>query len=89
MALSTQDRAKVVKEYQVHEKDTASPQVQVALMTARLNYLNQHFKENKKDNHSRRGLMKLVGKRRSLLNYLHANDNEAYKKLIAKLGIRR
>ena len=89
MALSTQDRAKVVKEHQIHEKDTASPQVQVALMTARLNYLNQHFKENKKDNHSRRGLMKLVGKRRSLLNYLHTNDNEAYKKLIAKLGIRR
>ena len=89
MALNTADRAKVIKEYQINDKDTASPQVQIALITERLGYLNRHFKENKKDNHSRRGLMKLVGRRRSLLDYLNAKDPSAYKTLITKLGIRK
>ena len=89
MALTTENRAKIVEDYRTHNKDTASPQVQVALMTERLNYLNQHFKENKKDNHSRRGLMKIVGKRRRLLDYLRSKDSETYKTLITRLGIRK
>lgn len=89
MALTVEDRSRIIKEHQLNERDTASPQVQIALMTERLNYLNDHFKGNKKDHHSRRGLMKIVGQRRRLLDYLHHKDNEAYKSLIKKLGIRK
>lgn len=89
MSLSKVDKAELIKKFQLNEKDTASPQVQIALLTARLNYLNDHFKKNKKDHHSRRGLMKMVGQRRRLLDYLHKNDAGSYKKLISELGIRK
>ena len=89
MALSKEARQKIIESHRQHEKDTASPQVQVALLSARLSYLNEHFKENKKDHHSRRGLMKLVGRRRSLLDYLRKKDFTAYRELITRLGIRR
>lgn len=89
MAFSTERKAAIIKEYQKHPADTASPEVQIALLSERLDYLNQHFKGNEKDHHSRRGLMKLVGQRRQLLNYLHKRDSSAYKALISKLGIRK
>lgn len=89
MAFSTERKAEIIKEFQKHATDTASPEVQIALLSDRLNYLNDHFKSNEKDHHSRRGLMKLVGQRRQLLNYLHKKDNSAYKALISKLGIRK
>lgn len=89
MALSTAAKAEIIKKFQLNEKDTASPQVQIAILTARLNYLTEHFKTNKKDHHSRRGLMKIVGQRRRLLDYLHKNDAPSYKKLIGDLGIRK
>jgi small subunit ribosomal protein S15 len=89
MAFSSERKADIIKEYQKHPADTASPEVQVALLSERLNYLNEHFKTNSKDHHSRRGLMKLVGQRRQLLNYLNKRDHTAYKALISKLGIRK
>lgn len=89
MSLRKEDKEKIIKEFQVNPNDTASPQVQIALLTNRLTYLNEHFKKNKKDHHSRRGLMKMVGQRRQLLNYLHSSNADAYKELIAKLGIRK
>lgn len=89
MALSTAAKAEIIKKFQLNDKDTASPQVQIAILTARLNYLTEHFKTNKKDHHSRRGLMKIVGQRRRLLDYLHKNDAPSYKKLISDLGIRK
>lgn len=89
MAYETQDVADIIKKFQTHAKDTASPQVQIALLTYRLKYLNEHFKGNKKDHHSRNGLLKLVGKRRALLKYLKSTDLEGHAKLIAELGIRK
>lgn len=89
MALSKEKKAELIKKFQKSEQDTASPQVQIALLTARLEYLNEHFKNNSKDHHSRRGLMKIVGQRRQLLNYLHRKDTQAYKALIKELGIRK
>ena len=89
MAYETQEVANIVKKFQLHANDTASPQVQIALLTYRLKYLNQHFSTNKKDHHSRSGLLKLVGKRRALLKYLKGKDSAGYAKLIAELGIRK
>ncbi|MFK7873366.1 MAG: 30S ribosomal protein S15 [Oligoflexales bacterium] len=89
MSLSKQDKASIIEEFRINENDTASPQVQIAMLTRRLGYLNDHFKENKKDHHSRRGLMKMVGQRRRLLNYLHKKNAEEYQNLIKKLNIRR
>lgn len=89
MALSKNDKEQLIKKFQTNDKDTASPQVQVAILTAKLNYLNDHFKENKKDHHSRRGLMKMVGRRRQLLDYLHRKDSAAYRNLIKELKIRK
>lgn len=89
MALTAAQTAEILKKYGRHEKDSGSPEAQVALLTAKLNYLNEHFKGNEKDHHSRTGLMKMVGTRRRLLTYLHRRDNDAYKKLIADLGIRK
>ena len=89
MALSKSQQAEIIKKYQTNDKDTSSPQVQIALITERLNYLNTHFKANKKDHHSRRGLMRIVGQRRRLLDYLSRKDYSAYQKLIQSLGIRR
>lgn len=83
------EKAETIAEHRHHETDTGSPEVQVALLTARINHLTEHFKTHKKDNHSRQGLLKLVGRRRRLLRYLQDNDVERYRALIAKLGLRR
>ena len=89
MAMTPARKAELVKKFGTSERDTASPQVQIALLTERLNYLNTHFKAHKKDHHSRSGLMKLVGRRRRLLDYLKAKSPESYKTLITDLGIRK
>jgi small subunit ribosomal protein S15 len=88
MALTAENRDDIVKKYQMHEKDRGSTKVQVALLTARINDLTGHFRAHKKDHHSRRGLLKMVGQRRSLLDYLKRNDIEGYRALIADLGLR-
>ena len=87
--MTTGRKAEIIKEYGRTRNDTGSPEVQVALLTERINVLTEHLKENKKDHHSRRGLLKMVGKRRGLLDYLKKNDLEGYRALIAKLGIRK
>ena len=79
----------IVTKYKTHEKDTGSPEVQVALLTERIHYLTEHFKTHKKDHHSRRGLLMLVGQRRRLLDYLKSKDSNRYRKLIDGLGIRK
>lgn len=82
-------KQEIIAEYQIHEGDTGSPEVQIALLTERINHLNEHLKLNKKDHHSRRGLLKMVGHRRNLLKYLQDNDIERYRAIIARLGIRK
>lgn len=89
MVMTAEDKAKVVADYAQHEGDTGSPEVQVALLTARINYLSEHFKVHKKDHHSRTGLLKLVGQRRKLLGYLKNKDVQRYRDLIARLGLRK
>ena len=89
MALATEIKESIIGQYRTHERDTGSPQVQVALLTERINELTEHFKTHKKDNHSRRGLLKMVSQRRSLLDYLKRRDIEGYHELIGKLGLRR
>ena len=89
MALVQEKKQELVQKYKRHEKDTGSPEVQVALLTERLAYLTEHFKTHKKDHHSRRGLLKLVGQRRRLLDYLRTCDQGRYKSLIDQLGIRK
>jgi small subunit ribosomal protein S15 len=89
MALATETKESIIGQYRTHEGDTGSPQVQVALLTRRINELTEHFKTHKKDNHSRRGLLKMVSQRRSLLDYLKRRDIEGYHELIGKLGLRR
>ncbi|MFV1922996.1 MAG: 30S ribosomal protein S15 [Methylotenera sp.] len=89
MAVTAQDTAKIIKEYQRSANDTASPEVQVALLTNRITYLTEHFKTNKKDNHSRRGLLALVSQRRRLLDYLKGKDVSRYQDLISRLGLRK
>ncbi len=79
----------IIEEHKLHESDTGSPEVQIALMTDRINHLNEHLKIHKKDFHSRRGLLKMVGKRRNLLNYLKKKDIAKYRQLIEKLGLRK
>jgi len=79
----------IIENYKTHENDTGSPEVQVAILTERINHLNEHLKTHKKDHHSRRGLLKMVGKRRNLLNYVKAKDIERYRDLIDKLGLRK
>ena len=79
----------IIEAYKTSENDTGSAEVQVALLTQRINHLNEHLKVNKNDNHSRRGLMKMVGRRKGLLDYLKSKDIEAYRALIAKLGLRK
>lgn len=86
----TQERKQeIIKEYAVHEGDTGSPEVQIAVLTERINDLNEHLKEHKGDHHSRRGLLKMVGHRRNLLTYLQNKDIERYRALIKKLGLRK
>ncbi len=87
--LLKEDKNVVITENQLHEKDTGSPEVQVAILTKKINDLNEHFKIHKKDHHSRRGLFKMVGRRKSLLSYLQKKDVERYRALIAKLGLRK
>ena len=79
----------IIAKYALHEGDTGSPEVQIALLTERINHLTAHLQEHKKDNHSRRGLLKMVGKRRGLLNYLKATEIERYRAIIASLNIRK
>ncbi len=89
MVLTKGSKQKTIKKYQTHNDDTGSPEVQIAIITERINYLTKHLKKHKKDNHSRLGLLKLVGKRRRLLDYLKKNDETRYNKIIKKLGIRK
>ena len=89
MATTPEKKQELVKTYKRHDKDTGSPEVQVALITERIAYLTEHFKTHKKDHHSRRGLLKLVGQRRRLLDYLRTADEGRYKSLIDQLGIRK
>ncbi len=89
MALNAEEKLKVVSEYQRAEGDTGSPEVQVALLTININKLQGHFKENKQDHHSRRGLIRMVNQRRKLLDYLKKKDASRYVDLIARLGLRR
>ena len=84
-----EEKNAIIKEYAQHEGDTGSPEVQIALLTKRINDLTEHLKTHKKDHHSRRGLLKMVGQRRNLLNYLTKVDIERYRASIAKLGIRK
>lgn len=83
------NKTEIITKYAIHEGDTGSPEVQVALLTERINHLNEHLKEHKKDHHSRRGLLKMVGQRRGLLNYLKEKDIERYRTIIASLGLRK
>jgi len=87
--LATEKKQEIIKEFQAKEGDTGSPEVQIALLSERITYLTDHFRTHKKDHHSRRGLLKIVGKRRRLLDYLKKNDVERYRSIISRLGIRR
>ena len=89
MPLTAEQKAKSIKVHQIHEKDSGSPEVQVALLTERILYLTDHFKTHKKDHHSRRGMLKMIGQRRRLLDYLKKKDVERYRNLIKQLGLRR
>ena len=82
------DKLATIQKHRTHDSDTGSAQVQVAVLTERINYLTDHFREHKKDHHSRRGLLKMVGKRRRLLNYLRRTDVETYRKIVQELGLR-
>ena len=86
---ATEKKQDIIKSYMLHEKDTGSPEVQIALLTERITYLTDHFKIHKKDHHSRRGLLKIVGQRRRLLDYLKSKSVDRYKTVIERLGIRR
>ena len=83
------EKNEIIAKFATHEGDTGSPEVQIALLTFRINHLNEHLKQHKQDNHSRRGLLKMVGKRRGLLDYLKAKDIERYRTIIEALGLRK
>ena len=87
--MDKQVKAEIIAKYATHEGDTGSPEVQIALLTWRINHLTEHLKVHAKDHHSRRGLLKMVGRRKGLLNYLKSKDIERYRTLIAKLGLRK
>jgi small subunit ribosomal protein S15 len=89
VSLAKEAKEKIVTDFRTHEADTGSPQVQVALLSQRINELTEHFKIHKKDNHSRRGLLKMVSQRRSLLDYLKRTDIERYHEVVNRLGLRR
>ncbi|WP_252313781.1 30S ribosomal protein S15 [Sinobaca sp. H24] len=89
MALTLERKTEIVEQYKTHENDTGSPEVQVAILTEQINTLNEHLRTHKKDHHSRRGLLKMVGKRRNLLTYLRNKDITRYRELIKSLGLRR
>ena len=87
--LTQEAKQEIIQKYAVHEGDTGSPEVQIAVLTARIIYLTEHLKEHKKDHHSRRGLLKMVGQRRSMLAYLKKKDIERYRAIVKKLGLRK
>ena len=89
MVLTPEAKKEVIDRFKTHEKDTGSPEVQIAILSSRIKYLTEHFNVHKKDHHSRRGLLKLVGQRRRLLNYLKRKDVERYRTVIKELGIRK
>ena len=89
MVLTPEAKKEIIDQFRLHEKDTGSPEVQIALLSNRINYLTDHFKTHKKDHHSRRGLLKLVGQRRRLLNYVKRVNIERYQSVIKQLGIRK
>ena len=89
MSLNSESKSKIVADYARAENDTGSPEVQVALLSARISELTEHFGEHKKDHHSRQGLLKMVNKRRKLLDYLKEKDQDRYRELITRLGLRR
>ncbi|MBC18035.1 30S ribosomal subunit protein S15 [Pseudodesulfovibrio profundus] len=89
MVMTAEDKQKIIDEYKTCEGDTGSPEVQIALVTARIQYLAEHFKTHKKDHHSRTGLLKLVGQRRKMLKYLANKDIQRYRDLIGRLGLRK
>ena len=89
MALLKEVKSELIKQYQQHDKDSGSPEVQIAVLTNRITYLTEHFKTHKKDHHSRRGLLQLVGRRRRLLDYLRGVDEARYRAIIDRLGIRK
>ncbi|MDM5155995.1 30S ribosomal protein S15 [Bacillus sp. DX1.1] len=89
MALTQERKNEIIAQFRTHETDTGSPEVQIAVLTEQINTLNEHLRTHKKDHHSRRGLLKMVGKRRNLLTYLRNNDITRYRELITKLGLRR
>ena len=89
MALEPNQKKEIIEKYKIHNKDTGSPEVQIALLTEKINYLTNHFKVHNKDHHSRQGLLKIVNQRRRLLNYLKRNNLPRYRKLIDELGIRK
>ncbi len=89
MAFPIEKKKEIIEKYRIHESDTGSPEVQIALLSERISYLTEHFKIHKKDHHSRRGLLKLVGQRRRLLDYLRSKNVDRYKAIIAGLGIRK
>jgi small subunit ribosomal protein S15 len=89
MALTKERKTEIIKGFAMHDKDTGSPEVQISLLTQRINMLEEHFKTHKKDHHSRQGLLKLVSQRRSLLNYLKKDSEKRYNELLNKLGIRK
>ena len=87
--MKREQKKNIIKKFAVHPKDTGSPQVQIAILTERINQLSKHLEAHKKDNHSRRGLLMMVGKRRKLLNYLRINDKESYEKVLSELKLRK
>ena len=89
MVLNPEGKKEIIDRFKLHDKDTGSPEVQVAILSNRINYLTEHFKTHKKDHHSRRGLLKLVGQRRRLLNYLRRTDVQRYQNVIKELGLRK
>lgn len=89
MVMVKDEKQQLIQEHALHKGDTGSPEVQIALLSGRISYLTEHFKVHKKDHHSRRGLLKLVGQRRKLLDYLKKNNIERYRSIIKKLGIRK
>jgi small subunit ribosomal protein S15 len=89
MALSQEQKNTLIESFRVHETDTGSPEVQIAILTNKIEYLNNHLRTHKKDHHSRRGLLKMVGHRRNLLNYLRNKDVNRYRETVAKLGLRK
>jgi len=87
--LTPEQKKQLIEKYRLHDTDTGSPEVQIAILTERINYLTEHLKQHKKDHHSRRGLLKMVGQRRGLLNYLRDNDIDRYRAIVEKLQLRK